>query len=716
MARNDIYVNINASSPADAIVTAQQDMTAATIPELVLGDTPTFNFYFTDNTNVWPSWAGNASYTLTWALSDAVGGDFAPASTTSTATPITGGWTVTLPLNSYDLVGLMNQKRFSQAYPVTNLWQQLRVADPSGNEVTRAMFWTPVRYRAISDTQNTESASPTGGRVITTLVSNALQSPTAAEFYAANPVPTSALGSGSNGQLFIGNGSGFVKSMLTAGTGITITNGAGAITIDATTTSGNVGLNDGTAAAPSLYFLNDTNTGLYRVGADSIGVAVNGAQLAYFDANGITVPSAGVVAGGSIHAANGNANNPSHSFSSDQDTGLFRHQPNEIGIALGGVQTGTLTAALATLTSRLSLSIGATTSALTDLLINPTTKTSGNLIDAQVGGVSKASLDYNGVLRFGGNTVAGGALRLFTGGYGVEVLTGDLSSAGYLSSYYIKLNNGSAGGVQFQTDDTRIYRSGVGSITISGTTASTSTTTGALVVGGGVGVAGAAFIGGNLTANTMKMGAGYVGYPEVSSSAHFGTTKFCILQDSTSATTYLNGSEIYLGINAAYPVKLASDSTFRITTTTDTTGAGTGALQVSGGAYVAKAMRAAGDVTSTALRVTGNVGSSGTNVKAVDANGNDMRLISWGQDNATKGTLSFVALSANSSLSTTALTISGDGNGVFAGTVATAAPTGGAGSWKLGVANSVSPTSPNRTITIDIGGTTYYIHAKTTND
>lgn len=30
--------------------------------------------------------------------------------------------------------------------------------------------------------------------------------------------------------------------------------------------------------------------------------------------------------------------------------------------------------------------------------------------------------------------------------------------------------------------------------------------------------------------------------------------------------------------------------------------------------------------------------------------------------------------------------------------------------------NSVSPTSPNRTITVDIGGTTYYIHAKTTND
>jgi len=30
--------------------------------------------------------------------------------------------------------------------------------------------------------------------------------------------------------------------------------------------------------------------------------------------------------------------------------------------------------------------------------------------------------------------------------------------------------------------------------------------------------------------------------------------------------------------------------------------------------------------------------------------------------------------------------------------------------------NTVSPTSPNRTITMVIGGVTYYLHAKTTND
>lgn len=292
MARNDVYLNINALSPADAVVTGQQDMTAATVPELVLGDTPTFNFYFTDNTNVWPSWAGNASYTLTWALSDAVAGDFAPAATTGNATPITGGWSVILPLNSYDLVGLLNTKRVGQPYPVQNLWQQLRVTDPSGNEVTRAMFWTPVRYRAISDTQNTESASPTGGRFVTVNNVNTLTTPTAAQFYAANPVPTSALGTAANGELLIGNGTGFTKATLTAGSGVSITNGSGSITI--TATDGDITLDDGTAAAPSLKFTADTDTGLFRPSDNVVGISAGGVSRATFGAtsaiNGTTIP------------------------------------------------------------------------------------------------------------------------------------------------------------------------------------------------------------------------------------------------------------------------------------------------------------------------------------------------------------------------------------------------------------------------------------------
>jgi hypothetical protein len=50
-------------------------------------------------------------------------------------------------------------------------------------------------------------------------------------------------------------------------------------------------------------------------------------------------------------------------------------------------------------------------------------------------------------------------------------------------------------------------------------------------------------------------------------------------------------------------------------------------------------------------------------------------------------------------------------------TITTGAPTSGtAKPWRLGEAATASPTSPNRTIRVEIDGTVYYIHAKTTND
>jgi len=51
------------------------------------------------------------------------------------------------------------------------------------------------------------------------------------------------------------------------------------------------------------------------------------------------------------------------------------------------------------------------------------------------------------------------------------------------------------------------------------------------------------------------------------------------------------------------------------------------------------------------------------------------------------------------------------------GNIKTTAPTGGtAAAWKLGTVASVSPTSPDRTIEVEINGQIYYLHAKTTND
>jgi hypothetical protein len=51
------------------------------------------------------------------------------------------------------------------------------------------------------------------------------------------------------------------------------------------------------------------------------------------------------------------------------------------------------------------------------------------------------------------------------------------------------------------------------------------------------------------------------------------------------------------------------------------------------------------------------------------------------------------------------------------GDIKTSAPAGGtAAAWKLGVVHSVSPTAPNRTVELDVGGTLYYLAAKLTDD
>lgn len=65
----------------------------------------------------------------------------------------------------------------------------------------------------------------------------------------------------------------------------------------------------------------------------------------------------------------------------------------------------------------------------------------------------------------------------------------------------------------------------------------------------------------------------------------------------------------------------------------------------------------------------------------------------------------------------TALTLTTAQKAEFAQTIKTSAPVGGtAAEWKLGTVASVSPTAPDRTIEVEIGGTIYYVHAKTTNN
>ncbi len=84
---------------------------------------------------------------------------------------------------------------------------------------------------------------------------------------------------------------------------------------------------------------------------------------------------------------------------------------------------------------------------------------------------------------------------------------------------------------------------------------------------------------------------------------------------------------------------------------------------------------------------------------------------------ATGTGISFTATTSTLQIAGSAAAIA-SGTGLrIVGVVNTDDPAGGTGpNWKLGIAAAVSPTSPNRTVRIDIAGTSYYLAAKLTND
>jgi hypothetical protein len=81
----------------------------------------------------------------------------------------------------------------------------------------------------------------------------------------------------SSGQILGSEGPNYVPKNLVAGSNITITETPTTITI--TGDEGQIELQDGTEAAPSLFFVSDTNTGMYRPAADTVGIVGGGHDI-----------------------------------------------------------------------------------------------------------------------------------------------------------------------------------------------------------------------------------------------------------------------------------------------------------------------------------------------------------------------------------------------------------------------------------------------------
>lgn len=88
---------------------------------------------------------------------------------------------------------------------------------------------------------------------------------------------------------------------------------------------------DGSAGTPAYTFASDTDTGFYRVGANSLGVTIGGTLRGGWTTGRFytTFP---------IQTSDGSAASPSFGFDTDTDNGFFLAGTNKVGVSTAGAQ------------------------------------------------------------------------------------------------------------------------------------------------------------------------------------------------------------------------------------------------------------------------------------------------------------------------------------------------------------------------------------------
>jgi len=449
----------------------------------------------------------------------------------------------------------------------------------------------------------------------------------------------------SNGQLLIGNGSGFVNSTLTAGTGISISNGAGSITINAT--DGNITLDDGTAAAPALNFTNEPTTGLFRASANVMGFAVNGVSRATMTTTGVTVAGT-ITPTGSVHAAAGSVGNPSLAFNADQDTGLFNIGANNLGVAIGGAKVLDVASTGLTVPGALGAT-SLTSPASTNLTLGTGTLGAAITVLAADNNVGIGTTTPSSMLHIKGTSVAGTLRISGDSASSAAILSLSDASAGvgwnirmvdYVGTGNLVISRGSTAGLG--TDLFTIAENN-GDVSIASSTAA-SANAGALVIAGGI------------SAGNTGSAASYFG-----GSVSFPSDKG-IISSVNDGRLFLDGSAnqngggiiLYGSAHGSFPAQIGYNGNTHVFKTVS----GTQQLSLS-----LTDATFAGAVTSTStgasfIATNSSANGAAISVKSTDTGGRDWYLLSNGSGSGAAGTLSLYDSAAN----VRALTATSTGN------------------------------------------------------
>jgi len=112
----------------------------------------------------------------------------------------------------------------------------------------------------------------------------------------------------------------------------------------------------GTVGTPAVNFTGDTDCGLYHIGTNEIGLAVNGTKL-------VDIGTASVAVTQPLYLPDGLVGTPAMTFSADTDTGIYRVGSNDFAFAAGGSKIAEFTGSIASFSVPVSTGNGGSASA-----------------------------------------------------------------------------------------------------------------------------------------------------------------------------------------------------------------------------------------------------------------------------------------------------------------------------------------------------------------